>query len=161
MSTLNTPTPAPVKFSELRFAIRSDVPFKMFHHHIILPCGGVAYTDHDSLESYAAEHGGEYRILDEGELDSLIDAAESALITDATSETESAWWEALECLPPCRWHHHAGVELFHISERLTGDLVAWHAKLDGAFYVFTDEARATSEHLAAKVAAARDAAPKV
>jgi hypothetical protein len=143
-----------VKMSDLRFAIRSDIPYRMYHHHVILPDGAVAYTDHKSIESYAAEHGGEYRILSGDELDAIIRDAERNLRTKPARITQARFWDYLECLPPCRWHNHRGVELFHVSERLTGDLVQWCARIGDQHFGWTDFASAKSDDLAAMVAEA-------
>lgn len=145
--------------SALCWAVRTDVPYKMGHHHIILPDDSVGYTDHKSIESYAAERGGEYVVMSDSEFDKFLAEEESKLVTPAESITLENFWDLLECLPPCRWHHHAGIELFHVSERLTGDLVTWCAKVGEDCYSFTDQARAPSADLAAKVVAARSLAP--
>ena len=64
---------------------------------------------------------------------------------------ESRYWDMLYVLPPCRWHHYRGIELFHISERITGNIVLWIAGLNGKYYEFAHYASATNEELAAKV----------
>lgn len=64
---------------------------------------------------------------------------------------ESRYWGMLEVLPPCRWHHYQGIELFHISERITGNIVSWVASLNGKYYEFAHYANASDEELAAKV----------
>lgn len=42
--------------------------------------------------------------------------------------TEFYWWDRLEILPPCRHHNVAGFEVFHISERITANIVSWYAR---------------------------------
>lgn len=66
-------------------------------------------------------------------------------------ETEAEFWEALECMPPSRWHHCNGVELFHICEHLTDNLVNWHAQYKGLYFQFNDAADANSTALAGRV----------
>lgn len=143
-----------VALSELRFAIRTDEPYRLGHHHIILPDGSVAYTDHKSLASYAEERGGTYKILSDAEFDALLIETENALVTKPEPISKEQFWYFLECLPPCRWHHERGVELFHVSERLTGDLVQWCAQIGGNYYGWTDQARRSSKELSALVAQA-------
>lgn len=36
--------------------------------------------------------------------------------------------EKLEVLPPCRWENYGGISAFHVSERMTSDIVSWYAK---------------------------------
>jgi hypothetical protein len=143
-----------IPLSALRFAIRTDQPYRMHHHCVILPDDSVAWTDHKSIDSYAAEHGGTFKILTGEELDAVMAEAEAALVTKPAPITAERFDDYLECLPPCRWHRHAGVELFHVSERLTGDLVQWCARIEGQCYGWTDQARRPSDELAAAVAEA-------
>jgi hypothetical protein len=42
--------------------------------------------------------------------------------------TEERFFELLEVLPPCRWSKYGRFEVFHISERLEGNIVTWCAK---------------------------------
>lgn len=145
-----------VRMEDLRFAVRADIPYRLYHHHVILPCGKVAYTDHASLESYAAEHGGEYRVITGDELDALISEHEQSLVTLPAPIERDQFWYFLEVLPPCRWHDHKGVELFHVSERLTGDLVQWCARIGDAHYGFIDRAGRASDELVAVVRSAHE-----
>ena len=46
----------------------------------------------------------------------------------------------LEVLPPCRWNRGAFIEFFHVSERLTENLVSWFARVDGRYYEMWDDA---------------------
>jgi hypothetical protein len=52
--------------------------------------------------------------------------------------TRERWWEMLECLPPCRWIRRAGVELFFVSERLSGDIVAHFVQIGERFFEIQD-----------------------
>lgn len=138
----------------MKFVIRSDEPFRGSVQSVLTPEGKVAYTEGLTVEEYAKDRGFPVRVVDEPELDAMIAAYIDSRVTDPVEETKEQFWEALECLPPSRWHHVRGVELFHICERITADLVSWHAKLNGRFYTFNDRAGAKSDDLAAKVAAA-------
>lgn len=107
-----------------------------------------------TLAEYEDETGKEYEVLTDLQADKLFEEFEFGLITAPEVITEEAWDDALEVLPPCRWHSHRGVNMFHISERLTGDLVAWYGEAWGVWLTFTDSACATSDHLANKFATA-------
>lgn len=134
--------------------IRDDEPFR-HAQSFLLPDGTVAYTDGLTPLQYAADHGFPVRVVTDAQLDDMIAAYEASLITDPVEETEEQWWYALEVLPPCKWRTVRGVELFHISERQTGNLVNWHARLNGKFYTFVDDAARDMGELAEKVAKAQ------
>jgi hypothetical protein len=135
--------------------VEAGKPFPGWVQSVITPEGTVAYSNGQTFAEYQAEHPGQaLETITDAQLDELMKVHEAGLITDATEETADEWQWALECLPPCRWHDFAGVNLFHVSERMTADLVSWHARLNGKFYTFTDQARASSAHLARKVDAA-------
>lgn len=63
------------------------------------------------------------------------------------------FWNALECLPPCKW---AGMgttrESFHVSERLSGNVVSWFLKYDKRYFQLDQEATRTRAELFAMVA---------
>ena len=116
--------------------------------------GIVMYSDGQTVAEYLAKHGDRFRAVPEAEYFDMVDAYQATLVTLPEKETREEFWNALEVLPPERWHNHRGVELFCMCEYLTGNLTAWHAELNGQHYAFTDHANASSEHLASKVAAA-------
>lgn len=68
------------------------------------------------------------------------------------SITEERYQEALECLPPSRWHGVAGVSVFHICERITGNLVQWYGLSKGRACTWTDYANINDSQIAAKLA---------
>ena len=138
----------------MRFIIRTDEPFKGVSQSILLDDWTVAYTGGLSWDAYKANHGGNVRIVSAEQLDAMTDAYNATLITDPEPITEAQFWDALEVLPPCRWGKVRGVELFHVSERITGDLVNWYACLNGRHWHFVDRDRQTRERLAEKVAVA-------
>jgi len=49
-----------------------------------------------------------------------------------TQTTEERYFYMLEVLPPCKWYRGDYVQFFHVSERLSGDIVAWYAMVRGA-----------------------------
>jgi hypothetical protein len=67
-----------------------------------------------------------------------------------TPITEDRFVYMLDILPPCRWMRGDHVEWFHISERLSGNLVEWFVRVGDAHYSFVDEATLTSQQVRAK-----------
>jgi hypothetical protein len=148
----------PFNASEItHWVIRTDQPFRTAQS-FLLPNGTVAYTDGLAPSDYAAERGFPIRVVTSEELDALLGARLQSLITEPVEETEADYWYALEVLPPCKWGQVRGVELFHISERIEGDLVAWHAQVGHRYFTCTDRASADREQLAYKFFAAARAA---
>jgi hypothetical protein len=119
----------------------------------VLPCGTVAYTN-EKFEDYKAArpHAVYSELLTDEALRVLADAHdEETYIKPVGKRIDSErWWEMLEILPPCKFKTVLGVEMFHISERLTGNIVAWFAN-DGTNYVeFHHRTNATNEEIIAK-----------
>ena len=81
----------------------------------------------------------------------------------AKQVTKERYWDMLEVLPPCRWErrHTAGrtLEMFHVSERISSDLVDWfiadHTHTDTTYWTVVECASSTREHLAECVSAVR------
>jgi hypothetical protein len=71
--------------------------------------------------------------------------------------TAERFADMLEVLPPCKWGHRAGLEVFHVSERITGNLVDWYA-IDGAgdHWHVVEVSTVKAATLAAHIARARD-----
>ena len=59
-----------------------------------------------------------------------------SLITQPKEIDVERWGDMLEILPPSRWSHIGQWDVFHISERLTGNLVSWYAKSNDKAYTF-------------------------
>jgi hypothetical protein len=51
--------------------------------------------------------------------------------------TEDKWWEMLECLPPMKWCTIDGVEMFCMSEMLSGPYTAQYARAGKNYYTKT------------------------
>lgn len=132
--------------------IRTDVPFTNVQS-VMLEDGTVGWTDGWTPEQYAAERGFPVKVISDAELDALLETRLRSLITEPTEESEKDFWYALEVLPPCRWGRVKGVEMFHISERIEGNIVAWHAQLGGRYATCNDSAGVDREALADKFAA--------
>lgn len=148
--------------------VMANEPFRGVAQSYLLPDGTVAWSEktHRTVETglairgermtlseYIAERG-PVALYTEAEFSALVAEHERAQCTPATEETLEQWDDALDVLPPCRWHRYAGIGLFHISERLQGNLVSWHADVGGRYFSFVDFADTPSAELAAKVRAA-------
>ena len=143
--------------------IRTDEPFRGTSQSAILADGTVAWSGGLTVEQYQAERGFPVRVVTDAELMAMVAEFEAGLITDPEPITGEKWAYWLECLPPCRWTMAQGWEVFHISERLRGDLVTWCARKAGRYYAFTDRAGASLASLVLKLVTADgqalDAAP--
>ncbi len=137
----------------MRWIVRTDEPFRCAQS-FLLDDGTIAYTKGLTVETYAADRGFPIRVVDDAELDALQAARLAGMVTAAAEETEDQYFYALEVLPPSKWRTARGVESFHVCERITGDLVSWHAQCGGRFFTFTDHDNLTAEQVAEKVAAA-------
>jgi len=140
----------------MRYLIRTDQPFRGIIQSYVLDNGLVAYSENLTPEQYAAKHNEQVRVVDETEFDAMMTAYVESQVSEPVEETYAQFDEALNCLPPYKWRVVRGVELFHLSERLSHNLVTWHAKLGNRYFTFTDRDNADMEKLAEKVAMARD-----
>lgn len=84
----------------------------------------------------------------------MIAQFEDGLVEDPKEETRDDFDYALGVLPPRRWKALRGVELFHVPEAVRGDLVHWHARVEGRFFTFIDRMNTTFDTLVDKVIAA-------
>ena len=122
----------------LRYIIDADKPYQGYTHSILLPDDTVAYTEGLKLDQYALERGFTPKVISGSELDELIKIHMESLRTDPKAITKQRYWDMLEVLPPCRWQMAGMWEVFHVSERLTGNLVSWFAsgRLNGKEFYF-------------------------
>jgi len=135
----------------MKYIIRE--PFPGYVETVTREDGTVMYTDLtlDEYLTQGAESGLNLRVVEESEVDALLQAHYDSLVTEPVPETVEDWHDALNVLPPCRWQEYAGIEFFHVSERLTGNLVAWHARRGDQCWTFTDQASRPFAELADKV----------
>jgi hypothetical protein len=140
----------------MQFIIRADQPYQGHVQSVLEPDGTVAWSGGLTPDQYASDRGIKIRIIDEAELASLTAAYTAGLVTSPQPETAADFQRALDVLPPSRWTVHRGVEMFHICERVTHDIVAWHARLGDRCYTFNDRSGISNEDVTVKVAAARD-----
>ncbi len=82
----------------------------------------------------------------------------NARITQPMAITREQFDDWLNCLPPCKWKHGNGVSAFHVSERITYDIVTWVISLGGDCYAFNDTCKLTADEAIARVQAFKEAA---
>ena len=131
----------------VQYIIRADQDFRGNAQSVLNTDGTVAYTNGLTLAQYAAECNFPLKVVTSIEMMKLADKYEDTLITAPRRITKERFWDMLEILPPCRWHTVTGFEVFHVSERLTGDLVSWFAERDGKYWEFTNRASLTDAQL--------------
>lgn len=110
----------------------------------------VMYSQNQPLADYLAENPG-VTIVSDSELDAMTAAYYASMVTAPSPITKEHYWDMLECLPPCRYGTIGGATVFHVSERLTGNLVQWCAKIGESYYGWTDQADITTDDLRAKL----------
>jgi hypothetical protein len=108
-----------------------------------------------SLSEFLAEHAHVgARLVDHAEYETLyLSHLETFITSPVVVDSERFYW-LLEVLPPCRWNTVGSVEMFHISERLTGNIVTWCAQYRSTFFEFVDSDSKTGFELSEKVKAA-------
>lgn len=137
----------------MQYIIRKDEPFQGHVQSIVNPDGTIAYCAGLTLETYEAERGFPIRVIDDAELDQLTAEHLRGLVSDPAPITQERFWEMLEVLPPCHWHNAGGFEVFHVSERLTHNLVSWFAHRGDSYWEFTDHDNITDTDLVTKLQA--------
>lgn len=102
----------------------------------------VAYNNNMTLEEYLKDKEW-LEVVTSAEMDRRLNEYHSGMITKPKEVTKAHYWDMLECLPPCRFDGN----VFHVSERLTGNLVNWYFKKGKKHYGFVDNADITDERL--------------
>jgi len=109
----------------------------------------VHYTNGLTLEQYQEQNNKEYDLLTWEEFEKKVTTYEQTLKTKPKRITKARYWEMLEVLPPSRFDGN----VFHICERLTGNLVAWFFSKNEKYYEFTEEADISETDLSAIIRA--------
>ena len=141
----------------MQFLLRADQPYTGHAQSVLNTDGTVAYTDGLTVAQYEAKHGYPLRIVSEAELGKLDKVFCDGMVTKPKLITHQRFWDMLEILPPCRWHDTGGFEVFHVSERITHNLVSWFAHkrvplVGQRYWEFTDRDNLTDAELATKLA---------
>lgn len=126
------------------------------HHSAILVNGVwcVEYTKF-TLEQYLAENSdkqfSELLSWEDYEKVILDHNIRTYINPPAQLITEEKWWEMLGVLPPSRHHYYRGIEFFHLSEHITGNIVSWFARINNYHVELTHYTSASDEELVAKI----------
>lgn len=67
--------------------------------------------------------------------------------TGAEPITAERFEEALNCLPPERWHHRAGSESFRLSERLSGPIASFFLRIGTDYWQINEDQSTTHGEL--------------
>lgn len=97
------------------------------------------YPDAEDFPKYLEDAKKEnWQIMTYGEYEKL----ERAKMLEGEPEeiTEDKWREMLECLPPMKWCTIGGVEMFCMSEMLSGSYTAQYARVGKKCYTKTVDA---------------------
>ena len=109
---------------------------------------GALYETKDRIDMEVAEYikfkkGHEpnktLKVIDKAEYEKRINTYKAERLKEEEAIEKSDWWWFFECLPPCRWSNRSGVELFHMSERLSFDLVHWVGRIGDKHYKLVDK----------------------
>lgn len=103
----------------------------------------IVFDNPETIEQYLEKHPN-FKAMDHEEFEKWMEERHDALISAPEEITQERWYEMLEILPPCRWGDIGSWNLFHVSERLSGNLVNWFAKhhSTGRYFEFTHYADA-------------------
>jgi hypothetical protein len=82
-----------------------------------------------------------------------IDHDRNRRITAPVEISQEDWYYLLEVLPPCKWGRSASAEAFHISERITYDIVTWAVRIGTKYYRFDDTDKFSATDAIQKVSA--------
>ncbi len=100
-----------------------------------------------SIQDYNKATGKSAILATWEELDKMHSEYKESLKSEPVCITKERYFEMLNILPPCKWHSIGGVEVFHISERLTDNLVSWFAHYGNKYFEATDEDNLTDAQL--------------
>lgn len=111
----------------------------------------VAYTNMSVAQYLEANSDQGAYVVSVGEFDKLNSSYLESLIESPKEIDEERFNWLLECMPPCRWKTIRGVEMFHMCERYTANIVTWVAASDGVFFEFLDTENKDGLSIANKV----------
>lgn len=99
-----------------------------------------AFYSGDTAEVMEARTGAVLRDFEEACVE-ISKVEREQYVKPAVKITAKGFDDALNVLPPCRWNRGDHTEWFHVSERLTGDLVNWYVRVGDQYHTFVDDAR--------------------
>jgi len=114
---------------------------------VVRPDGRGQYSG-KTLDDFRLEHA-DVQIVDS---EVSVQHDRNRRITPPVEITQERFWELLECLPPCKWKRGVDGEAFHISERITYDIVDWCVRIGEKYYSFQDTDKMSADEAIKKVA---------
>lgn len=106
-----------------------------------------------TVSEYLAENPGFMCLSFDEALNRIAKAEQAEFIKPWIEISLDTWTEALECLPPQKWQTVDGVEIFRMSEYMTGSITAHYARVgDRCFFAnrrTTDAYQAMAKEIAA------------
>lgn len=109
------------------FILRKDEQFNGSCVNCVLNVNGRAVIPYQQLSfrDYMTAHADVIELVSNAKFDQMLTAYyESRRTAPREIAPEDYEW-LLECLPPCKWNRGAHFSSFHMSERITGNLVTW------------------------------------
>lgn len=127
------------------------IPSRRAVHDYIAP-NGVTFYGRKTLAEIQFEEATDAVIVTADEGYRLMNEAFRTPVSLITAERFD---EMLNILPPCRWSSVGRFEHFHVSERITGNIVSWFIRFRGdageRFFTFDDYATLTQVELMERV----------
>ncbi len=113
---------------------------------VVNPATGRGVYSGKTLEEFVFEYG-DVSIVDD---EVAVQHDRNRHITEPVEITEERFMEMLEVLPPAKWRRSKSAESFHISERITHDIVDWFVRIEDRFYNFADTNKLSAEDVIRK-----------
>ena len=111
---------------------------------------GKTEYSHETLEEVRTrKNDSSIIIIGEAALDDSLEKLVKETYIDEKAKyiDEERYDYLLNCLPPCKWHSYLSVSYFHMSERLTHDVVTWVAKSGDTYVEFNHFSTASDNEL--------------
>ena len=116
------------------------------HLQTIATAGICAYTDGKTVEKYMTELGTGFVCIPlEDALDQINQAEDNTYIKPWKEITEDEYYYQLEVLPPQKWRKVDDMNIFRMSEYMTGNITLHCANYNGKYY---SACRRTSDNYA-------------
>jgi len=112
----------------MKYIINTNEAFKGTCINAITNYPIVDYTEGKKWEDYKkdkeeADPTIKLELIDTKQFDEKLETYYKSLVSEWSEVDEDRYMDALECLPPMKWHDlESGINIFYISEAYTGDL---------------------------------------
>jgi hypothetical protein len=115
----------------------------------------VRYTGGKTLAEYMGDKAGQgFEVMPYEMAAPMMEAAQIAKYCKPWREiTEKDWWDNLEVLPPEKWRTVRGVEIFRMSEYISGNITGHFAKIGKRYFSANRDTRTEYNEIAVEIAA--------